>query len=323
MRDPSAHASTTRASSSAARRDERLGRAGRGRRARAGRTRRAPPARRRGSSGRASCGRCAAAAARTAAASPSRHGMISPSSTVPSGRMLRRVRDLGKALRHQLLAARPDVRASLAADHLRADAVPLPLGLPLVGVAERLELALERVGEVERDTGATRSASPLSVATSALNAVGGRRPVSAQPVRDRRLRRRRSPARARARRAARDTPTRKPPVISLFQMKRSVPRELAPCVEHDDRAAARHRREHRCADAAAARSLDPRRGAACVRRSAAHVVRGSSSAIVSARSPTAGSTPRTASPARPAPPSPTSASRRTGISRFGRPPERK
>ena len=34
---------------------------------------------------------------------------------------------------------------------------------------------------------------------------------------------RRSPAPARARRAARDTPTRKLPVISLFQMKRSVP----------------------------------------------------------------------------------------------------
>src|SRR6185369_16578430 len=59
--------------------------------------------------------------------------------------------ELGIPVGHQLAAARPHEGAAVAPDELRADAVPLPLGLPLARVAERLELSVERVGEVERE----------------------------------------------------------------------------------------------------------------------------------------------------------------------------
>ncbi len=63
--------------------------------------------------------------------------MISPSSTVPSGKRLRQRLDLGKALGHQFLAARPDPDLAGALDDLAADAVVLPLDLPVADGPER------------------------------------------------------------------------------------------------------------------------------------------------------------------------------------------
>ena len=56
---------------------------------------------------------------------------------------------LGKALRDELLAARPDERLASAADHLRANAVPFPLGEPLLPRSEVCRGTVERRRQVE------------------------------------------------------------------------------------------------------------------------------------------------------------------------------
>ena len=57
--------------------------------------------------------------------------MISPSSTVPSGRACASASISGKALGDQLFAARPDPDLAGALDHLAADAVVLPFHQPV------------------------------------------------------------------------------------------------------------------------------------------------------------------------------------------------
>src|ERR1700683_5017297 len=60
------------------------------------------------------------------------------------GQRCRRGRRLRKALRDQLLTARPEKGAGTAANELCAYAVPFPFELPVRGVAERGGIAIER-----------------------------------------------------------------------------------------------------------------------------------------------------------------------------------
>ena len=56
----------------------------------------------------------------------------------------------GKAVRDQFFAARPEKGPPLAADQLRANAVPFPFDLPAGGIAEIRDIAFQRIGEAER-----------------------------------------------------------------------------------------------------------------------------------------------------------------------------
>ena len=180
---------------------QRLRRERRGPRPPASRRQRAPPGLRSESLRLATCGRCVAEAARMAADVPSFHGMTSPSSTVPSGRKSAAVGDLGKAVGHELLAARPDERLAVSPNHLRANAVPLPLGLPLAGIAERVELVFDRVREKER-VWPRRVGVGRFGGEQCAERFAARLPVSAQPMRDRAFVDAARLATARARRAA-------------------------------------------------------------------------------------------------------------------------
>ena len=71
--------------------------------------------------------------------------------TVPSGRASPTAASSGIALGDQLFAARPEEGLAAAADELAADAVPLPLGLPVGDVAERFESRLPADRRDRRD----------------------------------------------------------------------------------------------------------------------------------------------------------------------------
>ena len=58
--------------------------------------------------------------------------------------------DLGKAVGDELFAARPQVQGAGALDQLRADAVPLPLDLPVVNLPERIDGVFEGRRQEER-----------------------------------------------------------------------------------------------------------------------------------------------------------------------------
>src|SRR5438874_1877133 len=58
--------------------------------------------------------------------------------------------DLRERVADELLAARPHARAIRAYQQLRANAVPLPLGLPVVDGSERRGIVLQRMREEER-----------------------------------------------------------------------------------------------------------------------------------------------------------------------------
>src|SRR5687768_3078255 len=55
--------------------------------------------------------------------------------------------ELGEAVSHQLITTRPDEGSVAAPYHLRADAIPLPLGLPQAWLAERLQVLVQCVRE--------------------------------------------------------------------------------------------------------------------------------------------------------------------------------
>ena len=62
--------------------------------------------------------------------------------------------DLRKAVRDQLFAARPEVQGAGALDQLRADAIPLPLDLPVVGLPRAYRWDLRGVTPGRTDTAA-------------------------------------------------------------------------------------------------------------------------------------------------------------------------
>ena len=142
------------------------------------------------------------------------------------GQARRRRGDLGKAVRDQLLAARPQVHDAAALDELRADAVPLPFDQPLRGSPRRLDRILERRREEER-VRPRRSSSVRSCegAPTYHSAYGVQSPISRAAI----VGGGRPAACASARTTSVcETPTRSSPVSSLSRMKRCRRSSVAP-----------------------------------------------------------------------------------------------
>ena len=141
---------------------------------------------------------------------PSFHGMISPSITVPSGSASPAAASSGKRSVTSSSPRDQIQRLPLAPDQLRPDAVPLPLRLPLRRIAQRRELALERIRQVERI-----GPRPVGIARvrrhQRREPLRRRRPLPAQPMGQRLLvhAAELSPARARPAAATRRRGTRR------------------------------------------------------------------------------------------------------------------
>ena len=108
--------------------------------------------------------------------SPSFHGMISPSSTVPSGRNSAASASSGK---RSVTSSSPRDQMNVCPSR-RITCARMPShfhsACHSAGVAELLELALERVREDRTDTGARRRRRGVSAASSAVNDSARRLP---------------------------------------------------------------------------------------------------------------------------------------------------
>ena len=96
-----------------------------------------------------------------------------------------RGRDLGKPVRDELFAARPEMDGTGAADQLRADAVPLPLDEPVASTGPSASTGSSSGDARKNGYGRDRSSSVCSCERRAANHVGGRRPLAHQARRDR------------------------------------------------------------------------------------------------------------------------------------------
>ena len=88
--------------------------------------------------------------------------------------------DFRKAMRDQLLAARPQPRLAARRIELRADAVPFPFDQPVGAIAERLGRPLERRRRGRTDRAATGPRRRLAGATRLCEPLRRRRPVAHQ-----------------------------------------------------------------------------------------------------------------------------------------------
>jgi hypothetical protein len=92
------------------------------------------------------------------------------------------MRDLGKALSDQLVAAGPEKRFAASANELCANAIPFPLCLPLCDIAELDRGCFQRMRQKEW-IGLSRRRNEFAAIEQRTIVLGARRPASSETLR--------------------------------------------------------------------------------------------------------------------------------------------